>query len=223
MKILTIISFFILTSCLLKNEPEHDPRFNTIRQQFSKDAKTFGVDINPFDVKIAFGDVNERVKFAGVVPLVGKSRSDAEGICGTISNTNNDIAKPIAKLVAGSNFKQKYIVIKQELEGSSLGYLESLVYHELGHCVLDLSHDDSTAIMNTSGIYELSNFRFFYLKELFTKEQDSVDSIIRLNDETDLLDGLEIIYKAQYSAFEEDINHTLYFDSDSETYYSLDL
>lgn len=223
MKIIAFALLFILSSCLLKNEPKHDPRFNSIRQQFSDDAKFFGVEVNPFDVKIAFGDVNERVKFAGFVPLVGKSRSDAEGVCGIISNTNNDIAKPFAKLVAGSNFKQKYIVIKQVLEGESLGFLESLVYHELGHCALDLSHNDDEMIMNTSGVYEFSNFRFFYLKELFTNEQTVTNSISTLSDETEVLDRFEIVYQANYSAFNEDIDHTLYYDPDTEKYYSLDL
>lgn len=223
MKTLSLLSLFLLASCLLKNEPEHDPRFDPIRQQFHEDAKFFGVDINPFNVKIAFGDVEDRVKFAGFIPLVGKAEGNVDGACGTIADTNNDLAKPFAKMVAGDNFKQKYVVINEELEGRSIEFLESLVYHELGHCVLDKSHNDNEAIMNTSGIYEFSNFRYFYIRELFTGESKTINSISMLSDETQVLPRYEVVYESKYSAFSEDINHTLYYDPSTEKYLSLDL
>jgi hypothetical protein len=59
---------------------------------------------------------------------------------------------------------------KTRLVGSSTKRLETIVWHELGHCVLNLNHyDNKLDIMNTTLSSKLINDHYYFLELLYDR------------------------------------------------------
>ena len=146
MKILSLCFLFFLMSCGLGlNIPKHNSDFDPIVKQFKKDLAFFGLEADPSNITIAFGDTEKDIQIAGLIP-VSKGTS-ADGICVTLAKTSNDLAKPLARLATGEHYGKKIIIIDEKNREQPLSFLESLVYHELGHCALDYDHKNDQAII----------------------------------------------------------------------------
>jgi hypothetical protein len=215
MKVLALLSFLLISSCgALLDSVHDDPKFHSIRDQFVKDAKLFGINVDTKNIRIAFGDIHKKIKYAGFIS-VGRDPGDALAYCLILQKSNNDLVKPLTKIALGDRYKLKIILVSQDLKDQPADYLESIVYHELGHCALNQDHNNRDSIMNPYGIYHMDMYRYFYLKDLFTQrpvEQPDLLSFTRLED------SLELIYKVDYQAFNQRIFHQLFYDHNLKEY-----
>lgn len=219
MKLFLLIILFLDAGCGALLEPIHDdPRFTSVKEQFVKDAKKFGINADISNIKISFGDVYKSIKYAGFIPI-SKAPDDAEAYCLVFQQSNNDLIKPISKLALGNKYKLKVIIVSDSLKNESAEYLESIVYHELGHCSLNLKHLENEVIMNSCGVYRLDEFRYFYLKELFTRSPSGNNTIYHTNNSDILSDhDLRLIYQVDYIAFGNRIFQQLFFNQATEEY-----
>lgn len=219
MRLFLPVFAFILAGCGVGLEiPEHDSRFDPVIEQFAKDMEFFGVDGDPFSVNVAFGETKYQPRFFGIkVPLY--KEKDADGICVTIGKGMDAKLAPLAALATGKFYKKKFVLIDPRLAKASLSYLESVVYHELGHCVLGLGHDKDSSIMNPEGATEMLQFRYFSVGELMGHRLASPSALFEIEEVTD---GLELVYKVDYQAFGKSVSHRLFFDHNSGKYVFID-
>lgn len=212
MRILLLL--LLLSSCgALIDPPKHDRRFNPIMRQFQKEAAFFGVDVNPFDVAISFGDTKKGPELMGLIRLhPDNSKSSEEAYCSKLLTSKITPINALAKITWGKKLHgKKYIIISNELKGESLEYLESLVYHELGHCALDREHEEQNPVMSTHGIYEFGSSRYFILKSFFQRMPYSEpETIIVQSRDIQNEDDYELIYETEYEAFNQVISNRLY-------------
>jgi Zn-dependent peptidase ImmA (M78 family) len=121
-----LLTFILMVQCgsLIQREYQyHTGDFEPYVQAFKQDAKKFNLDISIVDLLIIFGNLNED--------------DDNEyfylGICYTYTDKT-----PLIRI--------------DEAIWKTLDEVERklLIYHELGHCILNKDHDDdSNNIMNT--------------------------------------------------------------------------
>lgn len=129
---------------------------------------------------------------------------------------HNDILKPTLKLAYPKTSRLKVIVVRDDLQNQTAEYLESLVYHELGHCVLGRPHDENERIMSSSGVEALTGFRYFYLKELFTHHPVVLNILFGV---TKIDNSLELVYQVDYVAFNQRIFHQLFYNHQLNQYF----
>lgn len=196
---------------------DDDPKFIPIRKQFVKDAKFFGINVNLDNVRISFGDTDKDMKYAGFITISKGDRSHPDGYC-QILKSNQSAIEPFQKMALGKKYNTKVIVISDKYKNASLDFLETLVYHELGHCVLDYNHRENSIM--SSGVATMSYYRYFYLKEFFARIPFENDHELKIVDV--VKNNLIPIYKTDYSGFDQRIFQELYFDPETNIYYSVD-
>ncbi|MDO9181475.1 MAG: hypothetical protein Q7U04_03660 [Bacteriovorax sp.] len=162
-----IFTIFLSGCGAIFDSVQDDARFHPIRDQFVKDAIAFGVNVDISKVKISFGDVVQKNKFAGIVK-VSKKYDSADAYCLDVQEMHNDILKPLLKITQPPVYRYKVIVVSDDLKNKDAEYLESLVYHELGHCVLGRPHIENEEIMNSTGIKSMAGFRFLFARTIHT-------------------------------------------------------
>lgn len=214
-KLLPLILFLTFSCGKLVDQAQNDVRFDSIKNQFEKDAALFGIRVETDDISIAFGDTRKKIKYAGVIPLTDDP-GPAYGYCLVLGKTNNDIGKPLSKLALGNRHRSKRIVISDELKDFSVKDLEATVYHELGHCALGLGHAESEQLMSTSFNGNMDNKRYFMLQEMFTHKKDVPDKLIRTIDQKA---DFELVYETDYEVFGEHIFYQLFFQPTTGLYY----
>lgn len=204
----------LLTSCGLGLDlPKHDSRFDPIVKQFSKDLKHFGVEGDPSNIIISFGNPKDGIDIAGFIPI--SKGTDADGLCITLAKTSNDLVKPFARIATGNHYRKKIIIIDDIHEDKDLSFLEPLVYHELGHCALNLPHNNDQEIMSEYGVQSMTQNRYFLVRELLTNEPYRMPPL-RVQQNTEPKD---LIYHVNYKAFGQMIDHKLFYSERSQEYY----
>jgi hypothetical protein len=210
MKLYFLLFTFFLTGCgAIFDSVKDDARFHPIRDQFVEDAKAFGVNVDITKVRISFGNIEQKHKFAGIVKVMSKYDT-AEAYCLDVQQERNDILKPLIEITQPPVYRYKVIVVSDNLKNKNAEYLESVVYHELGHCVLELPHIESEKIMSSSGIESLGALRYFYLKEFFTHQPLEMNTILGMNK---IGSNLEPFYQVDYMVFNQRIFYQLFYDS----------
>lgn len=189
-------------------KPRHDARFNPIKKQFLKDAAYFGVDANSVPIKIAFDSVKKRSRLFGFLKLNRKFPDTAEAFC-AIWESKNKVLKPLMKGATGHYYGERYVVVDERLRGASLAYLEALIYHELGHCILKREHEEGGIMSAENSPMVLGNRRYFYLKNFFQGSSEEPNALRILQEASR---DSELVYEAHYSAFGESISHQLYWN-----------
>jgi hypothetical protein len=217
-KINLLIILLILSSCGLgMKKPKHDNRFNPILKQFSKDAAHFGVDVDAMKIQVAFDSVKKRSRVFGFIKVPGSPIDKFTHAFCARWDSSNDVLKPIMKLGTGHYYGTRYIIIDEKLRGASLDYLESVVYHELGHCVLNRGHEPE-GIMTAEGVSEFGAFRYFHLEHFFTGRKSSVNALT-IENEAD--EESELVYESSYEAFGQVIDYALFWDPSKGHYYTI--
>ena len=217
MKKLAWMLLLIFGGCgALVDPPENDPRFDSIKEQFEKDAAFFGYHVDTSDISIAFGDTRKKLKYAGFIPIT-KDPGPSYGYCLVLGKTNNDIKKPLAKLALGNRHHSKQIIISDELKNFSVADLEATVYHELGHCALGLAHHENEMLMSTTFNGNLHDLRFFLLEELFTRKRRRMPRAITKTGYPN--DGMVLLYASDYELMGARIFYQLYQHPETGSYY----
>ncbi len=218
MKSILILLCFIFTSCgKLVDQAKNDSRFDSIKEQFEKDAAFFGIDVETENISIEFGDTRKKVKYAGVVPIT-KDPGPSYGYCLILGKTNNDFGKPLTKLAFGSRHNSRRIVISDEMKNLPIKDIEATVYHELGHCALDLGHNEKEQLMSTTFNGNMEHLRYFMLKEMFTHVRESPATLTRV---VATKDEDVLIYEVDYHLLGERIYYQLYLNQRNGRYYYL--
>lgn len=213
---LQLVLLLILSGCgVLVDPADSDPRFEPIKRQFEKDAAAFGITVDTSPIKIAFGDTQKRLKYAGIIPITNND-GPAYGYCLVLGKTNNDLKKPLAKLLLGSKNLEKRIVISDELKNFPVEDIEATVYHELGHCALGLGHSNSELLMNPEFNGTMKDFRYFMLEELFLRKRSMPKTLTKISRATA---SMELLYEADYELFSKHIYYQLYYDSMINRFY----
>lgn len=212
LKYFLLILVFATVSCgIVTDRPNHDPQFNPVLEQFRKDAKYFDVNVPTRKVSIQFGDVTKPPRFLGLIKLVGGNKNNVDGYCGTIAKGRNGIGNFLGKLASGPLHETKFIIINERLRDAPPRFLETLVYHELGHCMLGYGHDDSRSVMDIhSGITEFGKDRLFQLEAFFRKKVYTSKAMVILRSQPD--ENIEKVYEVDYEAFGERIKNRTFYD-----------
>jgi hypothetical protein len=210
-------SFFSSCGLGLK-KPRHDARFNPIKEQFVKDASYFGVDAKSVPIKIAFDNVKKRSRLFGFLKLNRKFPDTAEAFC-AIWESKNKVLKPMMKGATGHYYGERYIIIDDRFREASLAYLESLVYHELGHCILRKEHEGTGIMSAENSPAVLGNRRYFYLKHFFQGHESEPDALRILREPSQ---DSELVYEASYNAFGESISHQLFWNEARDQFFVID-
>lgn len=209
----------MMTACgNLLDEPEDNPKFNPIKKQFIKDAKSFGLNVNLDNIRISFGDVNKEMKYARLV-TVSKVPENTAAYCQVLKSDKKVLA-PFAKIALGNKYNSKSIIISKKFENASLDFLETIVYHELGHCALGYDHRSDSIMDNNNIIEYMGHSRFFYLKEFFTATPLENSYSYYLIDKSD--PSYVPLHSVNYSAFNQTMSQTLYYSPVKNEYYILD-
>jgi hypothetical protein len=215
MKIISLLFMMFLVGC--GEQIKHDARFNPIVAQFAKDAKTFGVDVDTSKVRISFDDIHAPTKILGFKIKIKSETDSAEAYCSYLKrDVHNEFGKAFSKTF---NFKTyDYMVIKLDngMRNKSVEYIESTVYHELGHCVLNLEHDDNEWIMNPGGVESLEAFRYFYVEELFLHQPMEIQAISKSDKN---LDTSELVYQSDYAVFGKRMFYQLFYNHKNGEYF----
>jgi len=206
----------LFSSCgMVNNKPKHDPRFNPIIQQFAKDAAHFGVKVNTKNIKVSFRDINDSPKLLGIYNITSKSDPHSLGVCYKLK-PKKKLGRVFYRLGMGHYYDERYIFINPSQEYTNFNELETTVYHELGHCILDKEHDDSegSLVMSTTGA-NLDHERYFDLKYFFTGDRIRPNKY-RVSSEPRR--GSELIFKTEYMAFDKKVFYELYFNEETGEY-----
>lgn len=207
-----------MTACgNLLDTIQDDARFDPIKKQFVKDAKLFGKNPDISNLRIAFGDTDKDLKYAGFITVSKGDGSHPDGYCQILKSDGGSMS-PIQKIAYGNKYNMKVIVISQKFKNASLEFLETLVYHELGHCVLGYGHRPDSVM--GSEVAFMGASRYFWLKELFTRQPIDYNLVIRKIDLA--VHDLEPVYKVDYAGFNENISQQLFFDKAAQQYYTID-
>lgn len=197
-----------------------DPRFHPIRDQFVKDAKKFGVNVDVSRVRIAFEDLDKPTKILGFKIKKKSDFASADGTCLYLErDVHNDLKKTFYKVATPNSYHLMIIQINPTLSSRPAEFLESLVYHELGHCVLNLPHNNNEAIMSTNGIYSLNGFRYFDLKELFERQLRNIDSIQKMTKDNKNDPNFKLVYQTDYIVFDQRIFYELYYNDNQKLFF----
>ncbi len=217
---LLIFCCLFMSACgNLLDSIEDDSRFTPIKRQFEKDALFFGIKVNAENVKISFGDTDKDMKYAGFITVSKGDRSNPDGYC-QILQSSNDIASTFQKMALGKKYNTKVIVVSDKYQNSSLDFLETLVYHELGHCLLNYAHRKESVM--DSDVSYMGAYRYFWLREFFTRQSFPENIFVELKKVDMVKNNLIPIFKTDYSAFGQKIYQELYFDPEASLYYSID-
>lgn len=201
--------------------PRNDIRFLPIKRQFIADAGHFGVQTNGKEVSIAFGDVTSGPKILGLLAVHGRKDND-DAYCGSYTNKKTRYLNGLGKVVFGKKFVKRFIIINEDFKDAPLGALESLVYHELGHCLLDREHDNNDPIMGSFEYDGTSEFRYFQLREFFTKNYNNSPNQIQVLRSLPPSHSTSLVYQVSYSAFGETIEHKLYQNTDTGEFFKVE-
>lgn len=149
--ILLPIFLSILASCGQNIDvPKNDPEFDSVREMFILEAQKRGVKLKNTDISISFSDVPQK-QYKG-------------GICVT-RITSPGLFSNVKKI--------SYILISPDMKYKPAHEIERVLFHEFGHCLLYLEHNQKRSIMNNTReqINSLSNDyslnRKYYLDQLF--------------------------------------------------------
>lgn len=215
--ILLLPLILMISGCgALLDEPADDPRFHPIRDQFVEDAKFFGVDAHTSNIKISFGDVNKRIKYAGFINATSNP-DNADAYCQIFKpKSGNDLAKGVLKAALGKKYNLKVIIVSDKHRNESLDFLETVVYHELGHCALNYDHREEDSIMSLGDVMRTGSMRYFYLRELFNRTplED-----IPIGIQSDIKETSELIFESSYEAFGQVMHFQQFFDHSSKKFF----
>ncbi|MCO4755857.1 MAG: hypothetical protein KC478_15355 [Bacteriovoracaceae bacterium] len=214
------IALFLTLGCGMGIDlPKHDSRFNPIISQFEKDMEFFGIRGSAENVIVSFGDLDETIDAFNLIPLTRSPEVKVDGACYTVGRSQSKMLDPISKLFTGDKFGKRVVIIDTIHEDAGLEFLESLLYHELGHCSLNYEHDDNVdSVMHEYGIHSLNVSRFVTLRNFFKKVSldEPVTISPQINDETQL----STIYEVDYEAFGERSFYRFLYDPQSREYRS---
>lgn len=168
-KLLLLSLYFLLQSCgiligqdVMNGETRQygatNPVFVPYVEKFENDAEA----------------INQTSNFhVGDIPInFGDTRKDTyDGVCLKYPNGDREI-----------------IIKKSWWDNTDVTQREVLIYHELGHCRLNRSHDDSTYLNQKTSImnpivptsYSYNQHKFGYLSELFTGNKQSIIDALTL-------------------------------------------
>lgn len=227
------ILLILLTNCgALFEVPEHDDRFNPILKQFEKDAEFFGVKGSTKRVTVLFGDPSDDYfSYFGLIKLTRDgSMDDRDGVCTVLGKSHDEVQSAPLKQMAGlflygHHYGDKFIFIHDKFKKADIAELETLVYHELGHCVLGRDHNEygimqkkpsspETLNMNRDR-YRLLHFLFLG-KKTHSQTLDYQAVANYRTSETDvdkfLPEGSELIYEVDYRAFDMQTSNSTFQD-----------
>lgn len=152
--ILAIIAFSSVISACGKPEINVDPELSPYYNKFIQNGKNSGVDLSKRDITLRF------------VPTI-KDEQQNGVILGVCYFEDNDVE-----------------INRESWDSLSIEKREALVAHELGHCILDRDHEDSTdqltgkklSLMNA---YLISTTDFttkydYYMRELFSPKDKTL-------------------------------------------------
>ncbi|EQC47728.1 hypothetical protein [Bacteriovorax sp. Seq25_V] len=169
-------------------------------------------------MKIAFHDPTDTLKVFNLFPIHSNVKNPATvvAVCVIIGESSNDLVKVGAKIITGKNYGNKYIFVDPDYEFKSLEEVELILYHELGHCLLDKEHDDTFVMQTSKYQSSFGDFRYFHLKEFFTATTDNVNSLSLKNriQETD-----ELVFYTNYFAFDSEVDYQLYYSPTEDEYF----
>lgn len=215
-KLLQSVCAFLFFSCGALVDPAiEDPRFESIKRQFEKDAEYFGYRVDTRHISIAFGDTRKKIKYAGFISIMNDP-GPSYGYCLVLGKTNNDLKKPISKLALGDRHNSRRIIISNELKKFPIEDIEATVYHELGHCALNLGHNENEILMSTTFNGNMRDFRYFLLEELFRRKSKMPKTLTRISS---VGEGMELMYEADYEFMGKRIFYELYYDELTNRYY----
>ena len=224
MRLLMVFISIYLAGCGIGLDlPKHDSRFDSILNQFEKDATFFGKNVDTSQISVAFGNTAAEYKVVGLIKLT-HNLGAAEGICLVVPSDNNEFAKNYYRSMYGKHAGKRIIVVDNSYQLKSAEKIEILVYHELGHCALNLPHKEDQLIMSsidTGAI--LGSYRYFYLREMFLNNKNyplSIDALKSKDLENN--DQIELVYKVDYYSFGQRLSNELYFDRSLEKFLFLD-
>ncbi|OFZ27962.1 MAG: hypothetical protein A2381_08180 [Bdellovibrionales bacterium RIFOXYB1_FULL_37_110] len=216
--------FFYLAGCGIGlNLPKHDSRFNSILNQFQQDAAFFGKNADTSKISVAFGNPRKEYELLGVIKLT-KDLGNVDAICLMVPKDSNEIGKTFYRSMYGRHAGDRIIIVDQSFQRKTAEEIEILVYHELGHCALNLPHKEDQVIMSSvSNGTVLGIYRYFYLREMFLNNKNYPLFIYPLEaKDLDDNDNLELVYQVDYYSFGKRLKNELYFDHNKEKFLFLD-
>lgn len=174
-KIIAILSTFCLFSCAknydyLYIDPEIQPYYN----DFLNSGKMYGKDYSTDNLVVEFGDTSNY-----------KKNSKPIGIC----KTSIDFKNEFGSLVRHTHTYPHIIIDKQVFDYLDEYSRRALIFHELGHCVLQRTHDESInelgyvkSIMYPSLITQRIGFFYqllekYYIEELFSPQSAQMKNL----------------------------------------------
>lgn len=201
--------------------PQHDSRFNPIAKEFRKDMELFGASgaVAPEDVVISFGDPNKDRKLVGLIPVFGDV-TNAAGVCLKLEN-ENEIAKLLGPIFVGEKYAKRFIVIDDDFADRP-DELEQIVYHELGHCVLDKEHENDGIMDDNNDLSDMYWYRYFLVRHLMKKTAIGNPNIFYLSPEQVDPSLYTHVYSSEYEFLSVPYRYVLYKDNFSEDYYIID-
>jgi len=221
--ILAFISFYLAGCGIGLDLPKHDSRFDSTINQFKTDAAFFGQSVDTSKISVAFGNTREEYKVLGLIKL-NQNQGAADGICLLVPKDSNEFVKTFHHSIYGKHAGERFIVVDNSFQVKSAAEIEILVYHELGHCALNLAHQEDQVIMSSvSNGVVLGVYRYFYLREMFLNNKNYPLFMNSLgNKDLEKDENLELVYQVDYYSFGERLKHKLYFDHNNEKYMYLD-
>jgi len=224
MRLLMVFISIYLAGCGIGLDlPKHDSRFDSILNQFEKDADFFGKNVDTSKIRVAFGNTEAEYEVVGLIKVT-KNLGAAEGICLVVPSDSNEFVKTYYRSMYGKHAGERIIVVDNSFQLKSVEEIEILVYHELGHCALNLAHKEDQLIMSSidTGAV-MGSYRYFYLREMFLNNKNYPHSIDSLKSK-DLAnnDQIELVYQVDYYSFGKRLRNELYFDRNLEKFLFLD-
>ena len=118
----------------------------------------------------------------------------------------------------------RHIVVSLQAMSLDKFQLERLIFHELGHCILNRDHVKSkNSIMDVDSYDSWSRYkryRYFFLNELFSEKEESVPRVINHHFCVEMERELELVQSTEYQTPRGRLLSRLYRHQDSGEYCS---